>query len=370
MLAQSLKIALITDNYYPQIGGVEYCVDALGRYLAGLGHQVCIVTRKRKKSPYEEQRGALWIKRLSYTEMWIALSGLSRQYNNFFAQFDIIHAHSLGSILAVQALLLAKRIKTAHVLTSHSLYRDLDKRLIKGFAMLAQHVICVSHAIADNMKSLKKNAITYYIPNGFDTISPSPNGTEEVFTLVKKPDELIITTVSRLSGKKRVSEFILIAQELLKTHKNLKFYIVGDGPQNKKLKRMADQLGLSEYLFFTGNISRTAVFNLMQQTDIFALTSPHEAFGMVILEAIYHKVPIVAYANNGISDIISSEKTGFLVSSIHEMIKKINHLIVDEALRSQLGNNAYPLLNKFKWDHIAQQTLSVYYRLISSRPHE
>lgn len=48
MQPQSLKIALITDNYFPQIGGVEYCVDALGRNLAALGHEVCIITRKRK----------------------------------------------------------------------------------------------------------------------------------------------------------------------------------------------------------------------------------------------------------------------------------------------------------------------------------
>ncbi|HHF7374759.1 glycosyltransferase family 4 protein [Legionella bozemanae] len=370
MPPQLLKIALITDNYYPQIGGVEYCVDALGRYLAELGHQVCIITRKRKNLPTEESKGSLLIKRISYSEMYIALSGFSRQYNEFFAQFDIIHAHSLGSILAVQALLLAKKIKKAHVLTSHSLYRDLDKRLIKCFALLVNHVICVSHAIAENMKSLKKTATTYYIPNGFDTISPNPKDVEKIYTVVKNADELIITTVSRLSSKKKVADFILIAHELLKKYKKLKFFIVGDGPQNKKLQRMANQLGLSEYLFFTGNISRSSVFNLIQQTDIFVLTSPHEAFGMVILEAIYHKVPVVAYANNGISDIISSEKTGFLVSSIDEMIEKIIQLIHNKALRLELGNNAHPLINKFKWEDVAKETLSVYYTLlISSHPH-
>ncbi|VEB38852.1 CapM protein, capsular polysaccharide biosynthesis [Legionella sainthelensi] len=367
MQPQSLKIALITDNYFPQIGGVEYCVDALGRNLAALGHEVCIITRKRKNYPLEERKGSLLIKRISYTQMCMTLLGFSRQYNKFFAQFDIINAHSLGSILAVQALLLAKKIKKPHVLTSHSLYRNLDNRLIRGFALLVKHVICVSHAVIDNMKSLKKNATTYYIPNGFDIFSP--NGTENSAPLIKNADELIISTVSRLSSKKKVAHFILVAYELLKTHKNLKFFIVGDGPQSTKLQRMAKQLGIAESLFFTGNISRTTVFHLIQQTDIFVLTSPHEAFGMVILEAIYHKVPTVAYANNGISDIISSDKAGFLVSSIPEMIEKIIQLIDDETLRSELGENAYPLLNKFKWEDIAKQTLSVYYRLlISSHP--
>ncbi|KTD12099.1 glycosyltransferase [Legionella gratiana] len=367
MQPQSLKIALITDNYFPQIGGVEYCVDALGRNLAALGHQVCIITRKRKNYPSEERKGSLLIKRISYTQMGMTLLGFSRQYNEFFTQFDIINAHSLGSILAVQALLLAKKIKKPHVLTSHSLYRNHDKYLIRGFAIFVKHVICVSHAVVDNMKSLKKNAITYYIPNGFDIFSP--NGAEKSVSVAKKSDELIITTVSRLSGKKKVIDFILIAHELLKKHKRLKFFIVGDGPQNKKLQRIANQLGIAEHLFFTGNISRIAVFHLIQQTDIFVLTSPHEAFGMVILEAIYHKVPTVAYTNNGISDIISSGKTGFLVSSTHEMIKRITQLIHDEALRSELGNNAYPLLNKFKWELIAKQTLSVYYTLLfSSHP--
>ncbi|STY28940.1 glycosyltransferase [Legionella wadsworthii] len=370
MQSPLLKIALITDNYYPQIGGVEYCVDALGRYLAELGHQVHIITRKRKHCPNEEQRGKLQITRLSYTEMGVALSGLSRQHNHFFQQFDIIHAHSLGSILAVQAILLAKKMNKAHLLTSHSLYRDLDKRLIKGFAMLVNHVICVSNAIVENMKSLKKNAMTYYIPNGFDTVSPTPSQSIEVCPLVEgeKSDELIITTVSRLSSKKKVADFILMAHELIKKKKHLKFFIVGDGPQNKKLQKMASVLGIDEYLIFTGNLSRSSVFQLLQKTDIFVLTSPHEAFGMVILEAIYHKVPVIAYANNGISDIISSGETGFLVSSLQEMIERIIQLVEDKEIRIRMGTKAHPILNKFQWEHIAKQTLSVYYTLLFSIP--
>ena len=365
MHLEPLKIAMVTDNYYPKTGGVEYCVDALARYLTKLGHHVTIITHTMPNQPKTEQKGLLFIQRTSYSELLALLSGISSRSKIDFSQFDVIHAHSLSSILAVLSILIAKKTGKAHVLTSHSLYGSLDRFFLKLLAQFVNHTICVSQAVVKNMLSMNKKMTTYCIPNGFDTNSPNGNG--DFFGMKRHPDKLIVTTVSRLTNKKAVSDFIKIANVLLKKYNSLRFIVVGDGPQRKVLQQTTQKLCISEHVLFTGNLPRTAVFNLIQQSDIFVLASPLEAFGMVILEAIYHKIPIVARNNNGISDFITSGHNGYLASSIQEMTNHIMQLIDNPKLRIEFANNAHGLVNKFQWDNIALQTEKVYRELFSNR---
>ena len=353
---------MITDNYYPKIGGVEYCVDALARHLVQKGHEVTIITRKRRHLPSFEHKGLLRIRRVSYVNMFGLLLGASLRKCFFFDKCDIIHAHSLGSPLAIFALLIAKFIKKPHVLTSHSLYRDFDKWPMKCLGKLVPHAICVSKAVVADMQSVNKNVITHLIPNGFDVIQA--NQVDDCFSLGKNTGEIVIATVSRLTRKKDVSSFITIADCLVKHFHFLKFIIIGDGPQRKKLQKKMNTLGLTEKIHFTGTLPRPLVLSVLKQTDIFVLTSPHEAFGMVILEAISQNIPTVAFDNNGISDFITSGKTGYLAASLEEMVNCVIKLIENTEHRSQLAKNAAPIINHYQWDKVAEKTESVYHNVM------
>ena len=269
----------------------------------------------------------------------------------------------MGSILALFAIIYAKKIKKPNVLTSHSLYRDFDRWIMRYLAKLVPHAICVSHAVKTELRSMNKKIHTYCIPNGFDGISP--NGDDKSTSITKQPDELLIGTVSRLSGKKSVIDFINIATTLVQKYPFLKFVIVGDGPQRKYLQRKSKKLSTAKQIVFTGNLTRVGVFDALKQMDIFVLTSPHEAFGMVLLEAISHKIPIVARDNNGVSDIITAHKTGYLANSSQMMVDYLSQLIENPNLRSEIATNAYPLVAKFQWDETAKKTVAVYRNLIS-----
>jgi glycosyltransferase involved in cell wall biosynthesis len=356
-----IKIAMVTDNYYPKIGGVEYCVEALGHYLVQRGHEVMIITCKRQGYPTDERIGSLMIKRLSYTTLLGVLSGTSPQWRHFFCQFDIIHAHSLGSPLAVLAMLIAKKINLPQVLTSHSLYRTRERWLVQGVGRLVSHCICVSHAVVADMQAMKKNMITYYIPNGFDM--PELASIAEGSSIHKKSGALMIGTISRLTHKKNVSDFIILAARVLTQHPACQFVIIGDGPQRKNLQKQAVALGIADHVQFMGALPRTEVFKRLNDMDLLVLTSPHEAFGLVILEAMSQHVPTVAFANNGTKDLITSGQTGYLAASLDEMIMYTLQLIDNPEQRLHIASNAYPVIDAFQWSHVAEQTELVYKKI-------
>ena len=101
--------------------------------------------------------------------------------------------------------------------------------------------------------------------------------------------------------------------------------------------------------------------------DLFVLTSPHEAFGMVILEAISQQVPTVAFANNGISDLITTGQTGYLATSLDNMKHCMRKLIENPEHRQHIANNAYKTIDAFRWDKVAEKTERVYQQLYRGR---
>lgn len=352
---------MITDNYYPKIGGVEYCVHALGEALGKLGHEVTVITRNVENHTIDDRHSFLTVRRISWFALFKTLISPSIKKHAFFSDFDVIHAHSLCSPMAIMGLLIATRMNKPHLLTSHSIYRGFAKYQVKLLAAIVDHVICVSTAVVTNMKSLNKNTVTYLIPNGVEV----PSAVIQNGVVYKESNQIVIGTVARLTSKKNTADFVHIASLLLKTHRHLKFIIVGDGPQRKNLQKKACQLNIAQKIHFTGCLSRSEALAVMKQFDIFVLTSPYEAFGIVVLEAMHYQIPCVAYTNNGTADIITSGETGYLGSSINEMVRDISLLIKNPEQCKKIANKAALTIMQFQWDDVAERTVAIYQRLLS-----
>jgi glycosyltransferase involved in cell wall biosynthesis len=117
------------------------------------------------------------------------------------------------------------------------------------------------------------------------------------------------------------------------------FLIIAGGGQGKEhLKRLAQSL-LPGKVRFVGKIPRDEMYRFYSAGDIFAYPGIKESLGMVFLEAQACCLPVVAFADEGIPEVVVNEKTGFLLRPFSEttFIKALGRLISDPDLRRAMG---------------------------------
>ncbi|SDK11811.1 glycosyltransferase [Microbulbifer yueqingensis] len=138
-------------------------------------------------------------------------------------------------------------------------------------------------------------------------------------------------------------------------------WLAGSGPEEKALKSLCEELGLTERVRFLG--WRDDVTALMSTVDIFICPSRHEGLGSVVVEAWAHGCPIIATASQGPAELIDSGVTG-IVTPIDEpgaLADAINKLVIDEAARYQLAEEARShYWKKFSREVIVEQYLQLF----------
>jgi len=372
---EKYKIALISDWYFPKVGGIEYSMHALAKTLCMQGHEVNVITRSYPGYPENCIRDGVTVIRIkgkplpgqhrllipnAYKELYYLLKK---------GNYDVLNCHGLDSPIGMSALLASRKlgipaVVTNHSLVGHALYGPALYFAGKLFLRNADAVIAVSSAVEKDSKIMTKKPI-YRIFNGI--------GSEENFVKVSIPynteGKLIISTVARMTKKKGVHYIVALAPTLLEKHENLLFLMIGDGPLRKILEKKVEEIGLSRNFYFTGEISREEVLGYLDQTDIFALPSLDEAFGISILEAISKNVPVVAMNHSGVSDIIMNGVNGYLADNLGEFSSYLQNLIENPSQRTSFAQKASMELSNYDWNRIYEQTYRVYTKVIYENHH-
>lgn len=95
-----------------------------------------------------------------------------------------------------------------------------------------------------------------------------------------------------------------------------------------------------------------------------------EPLGMVILEAMSNKTPVIVTRKGGVTTIVNDGENGFLVraKSASTIVEKVNILLSDDELRKRMGDNAYrSVLNRFSWERIAAKFYHLYERSMKKK---
>jgi 1,2-diacylglycerol 3-alpha-glucosyltransferase len=369
------KIALISDWYFPKVGGIEYSMHALAKTLAMHGHEVSIITRSYPGAPEYCIRDGVSVLRIKSKpfpgQSHFLMPGAYKQLYYLLKneKYEIVNCHGLDSPIGISALVASHRLKIPVVITNHSLvghpiYGPFLYLLGKLFLRCADAVIAVSSAVETDTRIMTPKPI-YRIFNGID----SEDTARKIPFPFDVKGKIIVVTVARMTKKKGVQNIIRIAPDLLEKYDNLMFVMIGDGPQKQKLERMVEEKRLSGNFYFTGKISREKVLGYLEQADIFALPSNDEAFGIAILEAISKNIPVVAMNHGGTSDIIKNGVSGYLANNLMEFSSYLQILIQNPALRTQFSQNAIQGLQNFCWDRIYEQTNQVYTKIIYEKYH-
>jgi len=215
----------------------------------------------------------------------------------------------------------------------HALYRALTT--------LTHQMVAISPSVESYLVDrirIPRSKVTL-IPNGVRDPGPS-DPTERAAmrrSLGLMPHDFVLVTTGRLhDGHKRVSD-ILRAVAQLRPAIPAKLIVVGDGPDRQPLEALAQDLGVAEAVHFVGYQAQPRLF--LDLADVFVLASSREGFGLVLVEAMFAGLPIVATAVGGIPNVIEDGTTGILVPPVAPtgIAKAIGRLHNDGALRQELA---------------------------------
>jgi glycosyltransferase involved in cell wall biosynthesis len=149
--------------------------------------------------------------------------------------------------------------------------------------------------------------------------------------------------------------------------------IVGEGSEKEKLEELVKSKNLENKVYFPGFVQQEELKNYFQKCDVFVLPAivdskgDTEGLGVVLIEAMNYKKPVIASNVGGIVDIIIDKKTGILVpeKDSKKMAEAIVNLLADEEQALRLGEEGFRFVkDNFNWDHVTGHLVALYRTLI------
>jgi phosphatidylinositol alpha-1,6-mannosyltransferase len=195
----------------------------------------------------------------------------------------------------------------------------------------------------------------------------------DIRTRVAPNGETVVLSVGRLQSRKGHDVMIQAVAQLRNTHR-LRYVIVGDGSERRRLETLVDQCGVREQVLFCGEVPADSLPRYYAACDIFAMPNrvEHgdvEGFGIVFLEAAASGKPTVGGRSGGVPEAMTDGVTGLLVSGtdVAELAATIARLIESETLRRTLGEaGRLRTVREFAWECAAARVSDVHKRLTNT----
>ncbi len=184
----------------------------------------------------------------------------------------------------------------------------------------------------------------------------------------KGVEEKRILFVGRLVERKGVRYLIEAAAQVASRYK-IRVDIVGDGPELSRLRRLAEERNLKEVVRFHGRVSAGELPHFYANCDMFVLPAvidskgDTEGLGVVLIEAMTYKKPVIASAVGGITDLVIDGQTGLAVPAgdVDALVKAIVRLIEDPETAKRLSQHGYEhILTNYSWEVIINQLINLY----------
>ncbi|TSC96860.1 MAG: group 1 glycosyl transferase [Parcubacteria group bacterium Athens1014_26] len=181
------------------------------------------------------------------------------------------------------------------------------------------------------------------------------------------PDAKIVINIGRLVVQKGQKALLDAIPLILKEKLNTYFVIVGSGSQEEALKLQAKNLGVEDKVRFLG--SRLDTPELLRSSDVFAFPSIWEGQGLILFEAFFSRIPIVASNTGGIPDVVKDNETGILVrpGDADDLAKNILRVLDDPDFGARLAQTAYEKYKDRNMANAIKKIENVFIKLIEDK---
>lgn len=374
-----MRIGLVTQAYYPVLGGVTEHVWHLGTELQRRGHEVTVITGQSKQA---DDRGLrvrrhgwqipLVVNGANISVTWGWKLGRLLQRLEVEENFDVVHIQSPldpGLPLIASKAMRRPKVGTYHTFRDTAGPADVIPRLFAPVFHDAvkkiQRHIAVSPSAAEFIHQYFPNLAMEIIPNGIDTrrFSPRQPSTDhdEPFTILY---------VGRMDPRKG-AKYLFAALPQLEKDLNGKFRIVvvGTGWMSKYYDAYIP-LHLRKRVEFVGYVSPEELPRYYQAADVYCSPATgNESFGIVLLEAMASATPVVASDIAGYRWVVEPGTEGLLVPprSPKHLADALVTLAQDPNRRRQMGAAGRLKAERYDWRVVTDQLERVYEEVRATR---
>ncbi|XP_017961848.1 phosphatidylinositol N-acetylglucosaminyltransferase subunit A [Drosophila navojoa] len=309
-----MRICMVSDFFYPSIGGVEEHVYNLSQMLLALGHKVVVLTHA-----YGDCSGIRYVTnglkvyylpiKVCYNQCILPTAVCNVPMLRAVLlreQVDVVHGHSAFSALAHEALMVGALLGLKTVFTDHSLFGFADlsaaltNKLLEITLSMVNHAICVSHIGKENtvLRACVAKHRVSVIPNAVDTALFTPDPSQR-----PKNGVINIVVASRLVYRKGIDLLAGVIPRFKNTP-NINFIIVGDGPKRDLLEEIREKTNMQDRVEILGAVEHAKVRDVLVRGHIFVNTSLTEAYCMAIVEAASCGLQVVSTSVGGIPEVL------------------------------------------------------------------
>lgn len=383
-----MNILFISDVYFPRINGVSTSIKTFRDRFIQAGHRVVLIAPDYTNNGKDDadiiripSRQIIFDKedRLMRSPAIKKIVGQLKDMD-----LDLIHiqtpfvAHYMGEYLSNK--LGIPRIETYHTFFEEYFYNYIPlvpKKWLRNFARKftvrqcnkVDHIIVPSTAMSKVLREYGVTTDATILPTGIEPRQFN-SGNGPLFRAIHgiRHNRPVLTHIGRIAHEKNIDFLIRMLTHVWQEIPEILLVIAGEGPAEKKLKRLAIKLGLKDNVLFVGYQDRTRDLNDCYCCgDIFVFSSRTETQGLVLLESMALGVPVVSTAVMGTRDILEAG-LGSLIADEDErkFARKVTRLLTNDIMRDQLAREARQYAQQWSADNLAARMLELY-RLLCRR---
>jgi len=389
-----MRIAVFTDSFYPELGGIQDSVLSTCRALGNRGHQIVIFAPQATRHDFalagvanhEVNLGNnVEIRRLfalpipSSTGQSRLLVPTGRRWRQLipFAP-DIIHTHTfLGA--GLEALSAARHLDVPLVGTNHwaigefggytpfstDFFSRVSVQAVNRYYNHCAMVTGPSHSVIDEMCAFGLSSPHCVVSNPVDTtrFSPASDAYRAACKRAYGFSDSTIIYAGRLANEKHIDVLIRAVSLIASQVPDVILVLAGHGSARHRLEQLAVRLGVGNRVRFVGTLDKATLAAVFHAADIFAIASTSETQSMVLIQAMSAGLPVVGANWRALPEFID-EQSGFLAQpgDAQDFAGRLTHLLRSPALRKQMGDHAVSQTTDFsitavtgRWEKIYDQ---------------
>ena len=277
-----------------------------------------------------------------------------RNYVETVRAFGAEVLHIQHQDLTALGAMVATRLEIPAILTVHGQVTDAlhfplaePPRVIAVSENVRQSLVTAGHVDRERIE---------VVPNG---VSPSLSALEDRDG--ERSDVPVVGTVNRLAPDRGVDVFLRAARRVLDQGTKARFLVVGSGPEESRLRKLARDLGLTESLTFA--LPRTRVAGLFRPIDLFVSAARTEGHGIFLLSAMAEARPVIATGVGGVLSFLRDGENGLLVprGDVEALATAISDLLGDDERRDQLAREGFRnVRERFPLHTMVERTAAIY----------
>jgi phosphatidyl-myo-inositol alpha-mannosyltransferase len=361
--ARPLRIALVTEYYYPHLGGICEHVHFFAREARRYGHHVDIITSNIPGAGQEPH-----VIRIGKSQPVYANGSqarftwgleLRKDMRRVFSlgQYDIIHVHSpLSPILPVLAIEEANCpvVGTFHTYFDSSFFYTVGNRYFQKRLDHLHAAIAVSHSTTIALNRYFEANWTI-VPNGIDTDVFHPHVSRPA---ALRTDVPVILFLGRFDPRNGLTTLIESFKKVRGRNRCAQLVVVGDGPLRNHYYRAA---GGDPDITFVGSVlgERPGYY---AHSAMYACPTTKASFGITLLESMACETPVVCSDIYGFRDVVKHEREALMVPSGDRdaLADALVRLLDDETLRARLGKRGRQEAEQYSWAKVTEAVLDIY----------